>query len=296
MPNRCSTTLGLITVLVLSVSLAACFDPTRPETLNCSSEGLCPGSMVCQADNVCREVPGDPNDSDGRPLAVDASPEIDAVPVDCSSTADCQMPPDLCHMPGTCDIDSNLCVFPKVSCNANETCATHQCNPATGLCETTATNEDATCQPQSCTDFGACAYDDMNTCDETGSMTRSCTEFVCNSGSCVGSSMVDTMTCTRVTTGNDCNGGTTCTLYSNCSYPGGQCAENGNSTRTCTDRTCASGSCISDDRVENKACTRNTDGQTCDFSDCVGGPGGFQEICCAGGSCSQACGPCEFLN
>jgi hypothetical protein len=277
--------------LTLGVALAACFDPTRPEILNCSTHGLCPGSMVCQADNVCRDIAAD--GSDARPFAVDAAPDIDAVPVACNSSSDCEMPPDLCYMPGTCDIDTKLCVFPKVACNANETCATHQCNPSTGQCETTATNEAATCAPQNCTDYGPCGFDDMNTCDETGMQTRSCTDSVCVSGACVGTSNIEPMACSRVTTGDDCNGGTTCGLFSACSYTDGQCDELGNSTRSCTDRTCASGSCISTERVENKACSRMTDNQSCDFQSCPGPGQGFQEICCSSGLCNQPCGPCE---
>ncbi len=294
-----SATLSQLAItLAFGFLLVACYDPNRPQNLNCSAEGLCPGSMECHADNICRSINGTGDDSDARPFAVDAAPEIDAVPVECSSTDECQSPPDLCHLPGVCDIDSNLCVFPKVACDANETCATHQCNPSTGECETTATNEDAACQTQSCTSFGACNFDDGNSCDESGSQARSCTDYVCTAGACVGTAAVEMQNCSRVTDGDDCNGGTSCGPYGACAFESGVCDESGTETRSCTDNTCADGVCAGVARDEAQACTRVTEGQTCDFRSCQGGGGGgggIRETCCSAGSCNDPCGICEPL-
>ncbi len=256
--------------------------------------------MECQS-NVCREAGGSFDDSgpengnDGRPFAVDAAPEIDAVPVECSSSTDCQSPPDLCYMVGVCDIDSNLCVFPKVTCATNEACATNQCNGLTGECEKTSTNENASCDTQTCNGFGACAFDDSNSCDETGIQSRACTDFVCTSGSCVGNNTVEMQSCSRVTEGDDCNGGTTCPMFGNCIYEMGICDESGSQTRTCTDNNCGSGACVAVNRNESQPCTRTTEGNTCDFQDCGGGGGGggIQEVCCAAGSCNDLCGFCD---
>lgn len=44
-------TLGLALIAVGS----SCFSPNREEGLTCSSEGLCPGSQVCDTDNICRD-------------------------------------------------------------------------------------------------------------------------------------------------------------------------------------------------------------------------------------------------
>ncbi len=214
MSNCRSTTASLPQIamtLVLGLALAACFDPNRPENLNCSAEGLCPGSMVCQVDNICRSVGGS-DDSDARGLAVDAAPDFDALPYACSSTSDCQSPPDLCYMPGVCDIDTNLCVFPKMGCPANETCATHQCNPSTGQCETAATNEDAICAAQSCAAYGACTFE-AGVCDESGTETRVCTDSTCAGGACVAVESNDSKPCSRMTEGNSCG-------FQNCNGPG----------------------------------------------------------------------------
>lgn len=80
-----TATLGLALIAVGS----SCFSPDRDEGLTCSSEGLCPGSQVCDFDNVCRDnfsndaanvVSGDASEdarTDGSTL-IDASESPDA--------------------------------------------------------------------------------------------------------------------------------------------------------------------------------------------------------------------------
>src|ERR1041384_7114649 len=53
---------------------------------------------------------------------IDAAP--DAAPVACSGDNDCQTPPNLCELPGTCDLSMHKCVFLPKDCSTQNTCGT----------------------------------------------------------------------------------------------------------------------------------------------------------------------------
>lgn len=84
-----------------------------------------------------------------------------------------------------------------------------------------------TCASDDCGPFGACQFSPTNVCDETGSRSRVCTTFECQSEVCEdASSYVDSETCTRDTDGHKCD--------EVCTGMGGG---------MCTDLFCMDGSC-----------------------------------------------------
>ena len=61
---------------------SSCFSPNREEGLTCSSEGLCPGSQVCDYDNVCRDsIANDARMVSSSDANSDASVSIDAAEI-----------------------------------------------------------------------------------------------------------------------------------------------------------------------------------------------------------------------
>ncbi len=288
-----------LAALILTTTLVGggCFDPQRPASLQCSTEGLCPSGMVCQADNMCR-VSGEPGELDAAvvidAVVIDATP--DAVPVECTTDVMCETPPDLCHLPGTCNLETNVCRFDVVSCAADQTCSTEACSLETGLCEASPINEMQTCQAPTCGAFTACQFDLGNVCDESGTKSRTCTDFECSSGSCVGTDRTDMQTCSQSTTDLMC-GVTTCEPFGACVYGNGTCDESGTKKRVCTDRTCGGGICNADTRTESQPCTRIMNGEPCGFQQCLGT--GVRELCCtsnnSGETCTVPCSPCDGI-
>ena len=184
-------------------------------------------------------------------------------------------------------------------------------NCAGGSCTTTTATETQSCTRD--TDGTGCGDDEFtswsacggfdNVCDETGTQTRTRTEFDCSGGSCTSSNFTETQSCTRDTDGTSC-GSDDFTAWSACGGFDDECDETGTQTRTRTEYDCAGGSCTTSTFSESQSCTRDTDGDTCGagitygtWSSC----GGFANVCdttgtrsrsrttrtCAGSSCTS---------
>lgn len=285
-----------------TLTLTGCFSPERPGSLNCSSEGECPSGMSCGSDNVCLSDSAMDANTDGlqddasvlpdsRQMAVDAGIPNDAALVGCSNNVDCETPPDLCRLPGTCNLDTGTCSFPDVECEQSTTCLNKLCNPETGQCESLNVNEGNICIAESCDGFGLCGdFDSGNVCDEIGTQSQECMESICTSGSCIAGSRTDVISCNVSTTGMECLGGTTCDAYGACGGfdSNNSCDEGGTRSRECTDRTCASGNCAGTPRSEMENCSRVTDGDECSVGGSMGTTCGEFGACSYSNECDES--------
>ncbi|NTX16312.1 hypothetical protein HUA76_36640 [Myxococcus sp. CA056] len=188
-------------------------------------------------------------------------------------------------------------------------CSSGQCQASTatqseGCARTTSGNS---CGPGSGTgNWGACGGF-SGTCGESGSQSRSVTNYACSSGSCQGSSSTESRGCSRDTDGLSCGSGGA-SGWSSCSFSS-TCAQSGTQQRTVSSHVCSGGACGSDSYVESRSCGRVTEGSWCGpeyssyvWSDCAG----FSDVCDSGGTqsmqfmrekCqSEQCSPTYYSN
>ena len=172
-------------------------------------------------------------------------------------------------------------------------CNAGACNPVmgtdTGSCTRSTTG--VTCGTTTYGSWGSCGgFSD--TCDETGTRTRSETTYACAGGTCQSSTGTDTGSCTRSTTGVMC-AATTYGSWSSCGGFSDSCDETGTRSRTETTYACAGGTCAGTSGTDTGSCTRNTDGDSC-FSPGLCGPAVCDSGRCLGMSCppGQVC--CGF--
>ena len=162
-----------------------------------------------------------------------------------------------------------------------------------GGCTSVTRTETASCTRN--TNGTSCGADDFTawsscggfsgTCGESGSQSRTRTEYECSSGSCTSSNFTENRSCSRDTDGANC-GSSTEGAWSSCGGFSGPCDTTGTQTRTVTDRRCANGSCSSVDRTESQTCTRSVSGNTCGDSTYTGWTscGGFSSDCDTSGT------------
>jgi hypothetical protein len=272
-------------VLALAV-LAACYEPAYDEGIACGPDRTCPPGMSCAGDGTCRRGAGAEDgapgggtvtDSGGASAPADAALP-DAAPVGCGGDGDCLTPPTRCQLPGTCDPRSHTCQFPALDCTSLDgECTRGACEEASGTCAAQPINQDASCGSDSCGPFGACTADG-DTCDESGTQTRTCTVNTCQAGACVAASRADTAACLLETDGINC-GPPTVTDCTACDYAS-RCDELAAQTCICSTFTCAAGSCTATPISCVQACERDTDGNSC--------PNGF----CEEGVCRRE--PCPL--
>lgn len=288
-----------IAMTLAAVLLAACFGPEVSEGLACGPNQSCPAGQTCD-NGTCRSeieidssTPDAPVGAIDAPAAADARPDgrPDATPVECTGDQDCQTPPDSCSLAGTCDLDTNTCSFPAVDCSGeNSACTMGVCDPSDGNCIAQPINEDSACGAEtSCGNFGACEAD-SGTCPTTGTRSRTCNDFTCQSGTCtMGAAYTDTESCAFDSTGDSC-GNMTVTDCAPCEY-GSKCAESGSRSCTCTEFTCAGGSCESIQTSCQQPCSRSTDGDSCGSETTCGnyGPCTYSSDCDNSGSKSRTC-------
>lgn len=143
------------------------------------------------------------------------------------------------------------------TCGTDTTCLDYYCNEGVE-CTSAPRNEGATCDQTACGPWSTCSY--PSTCAETGTQTRTCTDYICVSGSCQGQTRNETSTCTRDTDGQDCGTCSSCSYLDVCDNTG---------SKTCPK--CSNGECVN----QSFTCPRNTDGLDC----------GICKIC-QGGTCS----------
>jgi hypothetical protein len=174
-------------------------------------------------------------------------------------------------------------------CNGSGSC-THPLAPVGTTCDSPSYGSWNTCGSFS------------DTCDETGTQSRSVTTYACTStGACASSTSNESQACSRNRTGVACN-----TTYSNCGACTGfsdTCDESGTQSCTVTNYTCSAGACNpSSSGSGSQACSRDTDGSECSSSTSCGPCGGFSDYCdtsgtrsctestvyCSGGGCNSS--------
>lgn len=190
---------------------------------------------------------------------------------------------------GACGGFSNTC---DETGTRSRSMTTYTCGG--GTCQSSTTSQSGSCsRSTSGNSCGSTAYGNWgacggfsNTCDETGTRSRSVTTYTCGSGSCQTSSSSQSGSCSRSTSGNSC-GTTTYGPWSPCSGFSSICDNTGTRSRSVTTYACGSQSCQMNTTTETTSCTRNTNGTSCnDFSTCRLGT-------CNGGSCSYSGPPCN---
>lgn len=212
----------------------------------------------------------------------------DAAPVSCQSNDDCQQPPDVCSLPGTCNLGTHICVFGAVDCAAmTDGCNDGVCNPSVGCVKRPAREASDCGSGTTCTPFGSCDYTDV--CDSSAVQSRVCSDNKCQSGTCTNSSRVEMLPCTRNTAGMPC--GTT--VFNNCSLCTGSsengCASDGSQTCTCVAQICISDVCQPSTSTCQHACAQLDDGYICAIDPDSCGNGDLR-LCCNVGFCGQPCG------
>ena len=221
------------------------------------------------------------------------------VPAGCDDGNACT--DDACGAAGCENVDNTAPCDDGMYCNGPDTCAggacgTHAGSPCSGsaVCDESAdvctgclTNSD--CGAPVYGSWGACeGFSDS--CDESGTRSRSVTSFTCSSGTCTPSSSTESEACTRSTGGNTC-GATTCGSYGSCGGFSDACDEMGTRSRECTDYVCSGGSCTTSNRTETSGCSRDTDGTSCGATTCGawGACGGFADDCVETGTQNRTC-------
>jgi hypothetical protein len=157
----------------------------------------------------------------------------------------------------------------------------------------------ATCQDDVSVDTGSCSRDTdgsscgtttfgawgacggfSDTCDESGTRSRTQTDFFCVAGSCDTQVGTDVGACSRSTTGTVC-GATMFGVWGPCGGFSSTCDETGTRSRSQTERLCESSACQDVPGTDSEACLRMTAGSSCnDF------PASCRTGTCSGGSCS----------
>jgi len=186
---------------------------------------------------------------------------------------------------------------------------TYACNG--GSCQSSTSTESescsrdttgTTCASTQTGTFSPCGgYD--GTCGNVGTQSRTVTTYTCEFGSCQPNPTTQTQSCSRDTTGMPC-AVTQYGAWSACGGFSGTCGNNGTRSRSVTTFTCGAGTCQSSTTTETEACTRNTNGTTCDVTQTGswGACGGFSGTCgntgtrsrtvttytCNGGSCQSS--------
>ncbi|HEY8429527.1 MAG TPA: hypothetical protein VIL20_14175 [Sandaracinaceae bacterium] len=134
------------------------------------------------------------------------------------------------------------------------------CNESAMACEECRTDSD--CGSPTYGAWSACGgYSD--TCDETGTQSRSVMTPRCMAGMCTVVTTTESRSCTRDTDGTSC-GTTTYGAWSSCGGFADACDETGTQTRTRTEQRCEAGACTPRNFTESRSCTRSRpDGTSC---------------------------------
>ncbi len=289
-----------------------CEGTDRMETEGCTrdTEGVTCGADDC-VDGPC-EFLGDPTCGevgsfqrictprvcggevcgDGTPTVTDVGCTRDTEGVMCAPDT-CSDGPCAFEGDATCD-DTGL---------LDRTCTPHAC--MSGACtdgstfttpvSCTRVTAGVVCGMTTCSD-GPCGFEGNPTCDETGTLVRSCGTPICAMGGCTGSSPSSmVIACMRETGGTTCSP-TTCVDTSACMFEGQpDCDETGTKTQSCTPHICGGDTCNAGAATTmTVTCTRVTDGDLCGIT-AVGCPIGlFRDLCCnTSGACNVTCSPCS---
>ncbi len=130
------------------------------------------------------------------------------------------------------------------------------------------------CGPDEFGDWGSCDYSGV--CDQTATRQREVTSPSCTDESCVSETYFESETCSRNTNGISC-GETQYFPYGPCQFTS-ECDQSGYQTREVRTSICGQGTCNFQAFLEDRACSRNTNGNICESGNGV----------CQSGSCQSA--------
>ena len=285
-------------------------DATTDECMGCEDDGDCPGEMIGDW-GACTFPAGECPETGSRSRNVRS--------YTCSASGTCEASDrvelEACTretdgtscMGGTTPGTWSACTYANPMCGESGTrtrtntvraCMAGTCQ-SRSVMETDMTGcvrdtDGNTCNSPIQGAWGACgAFSD--TCDESGTQSRTVTQPRCAGGTCSGSTMTtETQACTRDTDGTSCGGTPSCTMWSPCAPTTGtsRCSGAGEQTRLCTGSLCAGGSCAMDTRtVETRVCTL---GGVCvqgiaECGECQGCPsptGGYRQCSADTGTCN----------
>ncbi len=203
------------------------------------------------------------------------------------------------------------------SCGSVTTDPWSGCGGFGGTCDETGTRTrsvttplcaSGTCQNMMSTETGACSRDtdgnscgsDMfgswsacgsfgDTCDETGSRSRSVMSPECTSGTCSTQTSTQSESCSRDTDGTSC-GSVTTGGWSSCGGFSSTCDTTGSRSRSVFTPVCGSGSCMTNTSSETGSCSRSTNGNSCGSVTygSWGSCGGYSSTCDETGSRSRS--------
>ncbi len=274
--------------------------------LGLPADDACPSGQVCGSAGQCVR-PGDGGVSDaglGEDAGADAAMDAGA-PDPC---------PDGCDDGNPCTADRCTeagCVFESaprdgercddgVYCNGedrcmNGSCSVHAGDPCIGgtRCDEAGARcvgcrEDGDCPAPMVGPWSDCIASGGSGDDFCGgTRERTVTSYRCDvtAGVCVGVDSTETEPCTA-NEGGTC-GSTSCGAWSTCGGFSSTCDQTGTQSRTCTDYVCGGGVCGSQSRTETRACTRSTNGLSCDDGNYCNGT-----ETCSSGSCVSSGNPC----
>ncbi|MEM7608505.1 MAG: hypothetical protein AAF411_24390 [Myxococcota bacterium] len=293
-------------------------DPVCMETGPGNAGRICrPAVDVCDAEEVCNGVSADCPEVDEKRgtdfVCRSAAGECDVEEV-CSGTGD-ECPLDAFQPVGTRCVDGGFCdatgmcsdtCEPDASCQPeDQPCRTGtvDCSSGVPTCIADGNQPDGTtCGTTTLDPFGSCGSFG-STCSETGTRSRTVTEFRCAAGSCETQPRTETENCSRDTDGTSC-GSAIVGDFSACGGFSGACGESGMRTRSITTPVCAASECQNNVTMETASCSRDTDGVNCGAPSPgpYGACGGFTGTCgnsgtqsrtvttptCGSGSCGSA--------
>ena len=251
-------------------------------------DDLCPAASACRA-AVCRES-GCSEASVADGTACDDGVFCNG-PIDrCFAGACTDHPGDPCTGMSVCDEGAGTCT----GCEGDSDCPSLVYG-AWGACEYSSTCDESAVRSRTVTDYacvgGACVPSEtteQDACSRTTEgtscggnsygiwsgcsypsvcatdtiETRSVTQQLCRSGSCASEAGADqTRACSRDTDGTTC--ALTTTTYGTCSGFVSTCDEDGQQPGTETSYACQGGACVGSDTSVTRACTRDTDGDSC---------------------------------
>ena len=205
-----------------------------------------------------------------------------------------------CDGLGAC---SDSCT-PGASCSTGNPCevGTVSCDSGAPVCQRAANAPDGImCAATQNGSWGSCGGF-SGTCDETGTRSRTVTDYRCQSGSCASNPSSQTESCGRSTGGTSC-GSVAYGSWGACGGFANTCDQTGTRSRTVNTPTCSGASCGNVASTQTEACSRSTSGDSCgsvtygSWSAC----GGFANTCdqtgtrsrtvntptCSGASCGN---------
>ncbi len=249
---------------------------------NTNNTAACDDGLFCNGPDTCSG--GSCETHAGTPCSGSAvCDEATDVCTGCLSDTDCGDP--LYGAWGACGGFSGTCGESGTQTRSvtTFTCSSGTCTPSmtTESQACTRDTDGTSCGSTTCGSFGSCGGF-SGTCDESGTQSRTCTDYACSGGTCASSMRTESTSCLRSTDGTSC-GSTSCGSWGSCGGYADTCDESGTQSRTCTDLACSSGTCGSSMRTESQACSRDTDGTSCMTSSC-----GSWSACSYSNACDES--------